>query len=80
MKILTVCLAILLFLPAWVLIACQLAMAGHGEGTVLDRIHTADQPFDNMQIESAHQLPVKTVLAKEFYQGERSEFLPVRMP
>ncbi len=31
--------------------------------------NSADQPFDNMKVESAHQLPVKTVLAKETYQG-----------
>ncbi|MFC1843775.1 hypothetical protein ACFLZ5_03205 [Thermodesulfobacteriota bacterium] len=56
-----------LFLVAVMLLACPLVMAG--QGSVLERIHAADQPFDNMQIESAHQLSVKTVVAKESYQG-----------
>lgn len=45
----------------------QVALAG--SGSVLERIEAADQPFDTMQIESAHRLPVKTVQAKEAYQG-----------
>ena len=40
-----------------------------GQGSVLERIHGADEPFDNMKIESAHQLTLKTVLAHESYQG-----------
>ena len=68
MKILTLCFGFLFFLTAAVLLTCQqLAMAG--QGSVLERIHDADQPYDNMQIESAHQLSVKTVVAKESYQG-----------
>jgi hypothetical protein len=37
--------------------------------SVMDRIQAADKPFDNMKIETAHQLPAKTVLSKESYQG-----------
>ncbi len=40
-----------------------------GRGTVLERIHGADEPFDNMKIESVHQLTLTTVVAKESYQG-----------
>jgi len=67
MKILTLRFGFLFLLPAAVLLAYQLTMAG--QSTVLERVHAADQPFDNMRIESAHQLPVKTVLVKESYQG-----------
>ena len=66
MKILTLLLSFIL-LPTVILLISQLAIAR--QGSVLERIHEADQPFDNMQIESAHQLSVKTVLAKESYQG-----------
>ena len=66
MNILTLRFAFLL-LPAVMLLNSQLAIAS--QDSVLDRIHAADQPYDNMQIESAHQLPVKTVLVKESYQG-----------
>ena len=66
MNILTLRFAFLL-LPAVMLLNSQLAIAS--QDSVLDRIHAADQPFENMQIESAHQLTVKTVLAKESYQG-----------
>ena len=67
MKILTLRFILLLLLPAVIFLNCQLAMAGHD--SVLELIHAADQPFDNMQIESAYQLPVKTVQSKESYQG-----------
>ena len=40
-----------------------------GKGSVVERIHDAKEPFDNMSIESAHQLPLETVVAKEPYQG-----------
>ena len=40
-----------------------------GQGSVLKRIHAADEPFDGMKVESAHQLTLKTVEAKEPYQG-----------
>ena len=66
MKILTLRFVFVL-LPAVMLLACPLAIAS--QDSVLERIHAADQPFDNMQVESAHQLPVKTVLATESYQG-----------
>ncbi len=66
MKILTLRFGFLFLLPAVMLLACQLAMAG--QGSVLERIHDADQ-FDNMQIESTYQLSLKTVLVKESYQG-----------
>jgi len=67
MNTLTLRLALLFILPAAVLLTSQMAIAG--QGTVLERIHAADQPFDNMQVESAYQLPVKTVVSKESYQG-----------
>ena len=66
MKILTLRFAFLL-LPALMLLNSQLAIAS--QDSVLERIQAADQPFDNMQVESAHQLTVETVLAKESYQG-----------
>lgn len=50
-----------------VFLSCQAAMASGS--SVMNRIHAADEPFDNMEIETAYQLPVKTVLAKESYQG-----------
>jgi len=67
MKIHTLRFAFLFLLPAAVLLLCPFAMAGHG--SVLERIHDAEQPFDSMQMESVYQLPVKTVRAKEIYQG-----------
>jgi len=67
MRILTSRFGFLFLLPAAVFLACQPAMAGHG--SVLERIHAAEQPFDKLQIGSAYQLPVNTVLAKETYQG-----------
>ena len=47
------------------------AWAGHGDGSgsVKERIQAADQPLDPMRIDSAHQLPVKTVEAQMEYQG-----------
>ncbi|MEK6201517.1 MAG: hypothetical protein N2A40_03735 [Desulfobulbaceae bacterium] len=50
-----------------VLLASQALMASGG--SVMDRIHAAEEPVDTMGIESAHHLPVKTVLAQESYQG-----------
>jgi hypothetical protein len=67
MNILTLRFGFTFFLTAVALMTCQQAMAGHG--SVQERIQEAVQPFDNMQVESAHQLPGKTVLAKESYQG-----------
>jgi hypothetical protein len=67
MKILTLRFALLFTLPAAVLLFCPIAIAGHG--SVLERIHDAEQPFDKMQVESTYQLLGKTVLAKESYQG-----------
>jgi len=69
MKIFTLRCSLLFLLQALMLPASQPAMAGQDQGAVLGRIHTADQPFDNMLIESAYQLSVQTVLAKESYQG-----------
>jgi len=48
------------------LLSDQTAIAEQG---VLERIQAADKPFDAMEMETAYQLPVKTVLAKESYQG-----------
>lgn len=39
------------------------------QNSVLERIQAAGEPFDNSEIESAHQLTVKTVVARETYQG-----------
>jgi hypothetical protein len=55
-----------LLLPAVMLLSFQLAIAR--QGSVLERIHGAEQQFDNMQVESTYQLSVKTVLSKESYQ------------
>ena len=49
-----------------VLLSGQNAIARYG---VLEQIKVADEPFDSMKIETAYQLPVKTVLSKESYQG-----------
>ena len=67
MKNLTLRIGFLFLLPTAVFLTCQPAIAGHG--SVMERIRDADQTFDNTQIESAYQLPVKTVQAKESYQG-----------
>jgi hypothetical protein len=40
-----------------------------GQGSVMERIRTADEAFDSMNIESAYELNLKTVVAKESYQG-----------
>ena len=66
MNIHTSCFASFL-LAALMLLTFPHALAS--QDSVLERMHAVDQPFDNMQIESAHQLSVKTVLAKESYQG-----------
>jgi hypothetical protein len=50
-----------------VLISSSGVMAG--QGSVLEKVHDANEPFDNMKIESVHQLTLKTVVAKESYQG-----------
>lgn len=39
------------------------------QGSVLEKIHAAEEPFDNMKVTSAHQLALKTVVANETYQG-----------
>ncbi|MCK4838801.1 MAG: hypothetical protein KAS94_08345 [Desulfobulbaceae bacterium] len=49
------------------LLTCPAVMAG--QGSVLERIHGAEEPFDSMEIESVQQLTLKTVAAKESYQG-----------
>jgi hypothetical protein len=60
----------LLALAALILpIQASVASGPPGSETVMDRINNAVEPFDNMKIESAHQLPVKTVQAIEQYQG-----------
>ncbi len=43
--------------------------AGASDESVLDRINKANEPFDGSKIESAYALPMKTVRAKEPYQG-----------
>ena len=64
----TNCRSSLLFLVLGiVLLSCQIALASND--SVLDRINEADEPFDTMKIESAYTLSVKTVRAKEPYQG-----------
>lgn len=49
------------------LLTAQVAQAI--QGSVLDRIQEADDSYDTVKIETAHQLPLKTVQAKETYQG-----------
>ncbi|AGF79813.1 hypothetical protein UWK_03286 [Desulfocapsa sulfexigens DSM 10523] len=49
------------------LLSCPFVMAS--ENSVMDRINAAEEPFNNMKIETAYELPVKTVRAKESYQG-----------
>jgi len=44
-------------------------VAMSSDSSVMERIQAADKPFDSMKIETAHQLPMKTVEAKESYQG-----------
>lgn len=58
----------LFLVPGTVFMVSQAAMASGGDG-LMDRIHAADEPFDAMKIDTAHQLPVKTVRAKESWQG-----------
>lgn len=48
-------------------LSAQTAFAS--ENSVMARINAATKPFDSLKIETAHQLPVKTVVAKESYQG-----------
>ena len=64
---------ILAFNPLTALLMGTLLLLPHAvmasQGSVLERIHAADEPFDNMNVESAHQLTTKTVVAKESYQG-----------
>ncbi len=48
-------------------LSAQLAMSS--DSSVMDRIQAANKPFDSMKIETAYQLPMKTVEAKESYQG-----------
>ena len=67
MKILAYSSGLFCFALGVVLLASPAVMAGRG--SVLERIHTADEPFDNLKIESARQLTAKTVVAKESYQG-----------
>ncbi len=57
----------LCFVPGTVLMSGVAVMASGGG--VMDRIHHADEPFDTMEIDTAYQLPVKTVRAKESWKG-----------
>ncbi len=67
MKKLFFCSSLLFLVLGTVLLSWQVIMASGS--SVMDRIHDADEPFDNTKIESAHSLSVKTVQAKESYQG-----------
>ena len=67
MKILALGSGLLSLVLGPVLLTSSAVMAG--QGSVLDRMNAANEPFDNMKIESARQLPLKTVVAKESYQG-----------
>ena len=67
MKIITYGPCLFSFMLAAVFITSPPVMAG--QGSVLEKINAANEPFDNMKIESAHQLTLKTVVAKESYQG-----------
>ena len=46
-----------------------LASGAPGAESVTDRISHATEPYDSMAVTTAYELPVKTVLAKEQYQG-----------
>ncbi len=48
-------------------LSAQVAMSS--DSSVMDRIQAADKPFDSMKIETAYQLPMKMVEARESYQG-----------
>ncbi len=50
------------------LVAAQVAIAGFSHG-VMERIQAANEPFDSTKIAAVYPLPIKTVLAKESYQG-----------
>ena len=64
----TTCRFRLIFLvPGLVVLLSQAAWAN--DTSVLDRISEANEPFADNSVESALPLPVKTVLAKELYQG-----------
>ncbi len=65
----TACRFRLLFLVPGMVLLLWCRVADAGEGSVLDRINEANEPFDNSSIQSALPLPVKTVLARELYQG-----------
>jgi hypothetical protein len=53
------------------LLSGQTALAVHpGQHGVMELIKDADQPFDSMEIDTVYKLPVKTVLAKESYNGK----------
>jgi hypothetical protein len=58
---------LLVLVPGIVLLFCHPSRAGHE--TVLDRIKEANEPFDTTAVETAYPLPVKTVRARESYQG-----------
>lgn len=73
MKIFTVGFAFLLLWPTAVFRFCPPAVAGHG--WVLERIQAEEKPFNNIEIESAYELPVKTIQAKESYQGGKFRVL-----
>ena len=47
-----------------VILSGQSVWAAQGAGSVNDRIQAATAPYDSMQVESAHELPVKTVEAQ----------------
>jgi len=67
MKIHTRCIEIIFLMPLAIVLTCNIAMAR--QESVMDRVETTMGWFDATQVESAHELPVKTVLAKETYQG-----------
>jgi hypothetical protein len=55
------------------LVLGTILLTGHAaqaiQESVLDRIQDADEVSDTVKIETAHELPLKTVQAKESYQG-----------
>lgn len=56
---------------AALLFSAQAPLAAHGPATesLGSRIKAANRPFDNLAIDTAFALPVKTVVAKDEYQG-----------
>jgi hypothetical protein len=60
-------LLLLVLAPGAVFMSGGYVMAS--DGGVMERIHHAEEPLEDIEIETAYQQPVKTVRAKESWQG-----------